>query len=112
MLLKFFSSKLHTHKSTLQSDFNEIEQLEEEQVATLCTVSAQVERYICNFADWFWEADNFSDDTKCLFVVVCSRFRLSEKCNPCHHLSVGVSSQFLCCCYLTLFRMKAMIREK
>ena len=44
-------------------------------------------------ANWFWEVNNFSDDTECLLVVVCSKIRLSKKCNPCHCLSVGFSNQ-------------------
>ena len=44
-------------------------------------------------ANWFWEVDNFSDDTECLLVVVRWKIRLSKKCNLCHRLSVGFSNQ-------------------
>ena len=58
----------------------------------------------CSFADRFLacdadennlvkKVDNFSDDSECLLVVVCSKMRPSKKFNPCHRLFVGFSSQ-------------------
>ena len=44
-------------------------------------------------ANRFREVDNFSDDTECLLVVVCSKIRPSKKYNACHRSSVGFSNQ-------------------
>ena len=82
MLLKCFFSKFYacSIKSTVQSDFDEIEQLKEEQVR--CVVQyLPAERCMSSFADRFWEVDNFSDDTECLLVVVCSKIRLNASFN-------------------------------
>ena len=60
----------------------------------------------------FWEADNFSDDAECLLVVVCSLLSARRFDYPKGAILVIVCPLVSLISYLTLFNVKAMIREK
>ena len=95
-------------KLILQSDFDEIEQLKEGEVR--CIVPYLLPKDVfAVLPTGFGKLIIFQ-----MIPSVCSLLsaRLSKRCNPCNRLSVGFSNQFPCRRYLTLFQVRATIREK